>query len=134
VIKKGSASSFEEFIKDTASFNEDILPRNAIYYFSNRWQEAFFGRLKANDKKFLGMLKERLGDVAVCQIKKTADWLRFQPDMTQVINDAKLQPKAMVTKRKNNKENSRNERLSKLMRIAPVTLNDESDELTMDDG
>jgi hypothetical protein len=58
------------------TFDTDILPSNGTYFFNNRSQESSFATLKANDKIFLSMMTERLGELAVTSINKTAEWLK----------------------------------------------------------
>lgn len=125
VIHNGNASSFKKLIKDTVSFNDEILPSNALYIFNNRSQESSFATLKSNDKKFLSMMRERLSDTAVCQINKTSEWLRTLPKkfVSDIIGEAKSERKSMSLKRRKSMETARTERLKKLSRIAPASSN-----------
>jgi hypothetical protein len=130
VIHKGNAAASIKFSRDTLSFDEKTLSSNAVYILNNRHQESAFSTLKSNDKKYLGMLRDRLGDVAICQRNKCAVWLRSLPSKfsSDIIKEAKSKRKERVLKRKNNSENARLERLRKYSRISLYNSEDESSE------
>ena len=100
-----------------------------LYIFNNKKQEASFGTLKANDKKYLSLLRERLGDIAVSQINNTAEWLQ-SPESTftfELLRTAKLERKNRAMKRRKNLDDSRDERLRKLIRIESSDESNESE-------
>ena len=130
VLHAASSAAFWKFQKDTSSFNEEILPRAALYIFNNRAQEAAFGTLKKGDKRYLNMIRERLSDIAMSQINKSAEWLQSLPleDSDALLKAAKAKRKIRAAKRRAQSVNSRNERLKKL-RFDPVSSESEdSDE------
>ena len=79
----------------------------------------------------MSMMTERLGDLAVTSINKTAEWLKTrdqtQTDSSKIINDAKAGRKTMQLKRRQKMDDSRNERLKKLIRFAPGNTSAQTD-------
>ena len=120
IVSKGNNSVLKKFEKDTSGFNQNTIPSNGIYVLNNRKQESAFGFLKNNDKKFLAMLKDNLGALAISQMNDLSKWLLSLTKniSTDMIKEAKTQRKTLVSKRKKSFEESRSKRREKMLRFA----------------